>query len=217
MRSLVLSLGAASLVIGTTWAQAPASGGNVPQIPYGQTFKDFQFPLYQDGQLKATIAAITAKGVTLNRAEATELKIDLYDLGKVTTTITSPKADLYVADRRMRTKNTVLIERADMEATAQTCDFDQINKKYLLRENVRVILKNFDIGSKPPSTGSSPPTPANGPTPAPTTITPVAAAPSPAAIPSNPVRNDSMPDIPGAYANTNVTPTPPPPPNTVTP
>ena len=68
MRSLVLSIGTVALVVGVAWAQAPGSG-NIPQIPYGQTFKDFQFPLYQDGKLKATIAALSAKGVTINRAE----------------------------------------------------------------------------------------------------------------------------------------------------
>jgi hypothetical protein len=215
MRSLVLSLGAISLVIGVAWAQAPAGGGNVPQIPYGQTFKDFQFPLYQDGQLKATLAAISAKGVTINRAETTELKIELYDQGKVTTTITSPKADLYLAERQMRTKNTVLIERADMEATAQTCDFDLTNKKYLLRENVRVILKNFDASFKPSSAASSPSVPSKGP--APSAGGNAAATPSPAVLAPHPARNDSMLDTPGAYANTNMTPAPPPPPSTVTP
>ena len=84
---------------------------------------------------------------TVNRAETTDLKIDLYTNGKVTTTILSPKADLYVAERVMRTKNTVQVERADLEATAQACDFDLINKKYILRQNVHVLLKNFDVGA----------------------------------------------------------------------
>jgi hypothetical protein len=196
--------------VGVAWAQAPGSGGVVPQIPYGQTFKDFQFPLYQDGQLKATLAAISAKGVTINRAEATELKIELYDQGKVTTTITSPKADLYLADRRMRTKDTVLIERADMEATAQTCDFDLTNKKYLLRENVKVILKNFDASFKRPPTGTAAAIPSSDATPASGNN----ASPAPSSI-APPLRNDSMIDTPGAYANTNITA--PPTPSTVTP
>jgi hypothetical protein len=215
MRSLVLSIGTVALIAGVAWAQAPAGGGNVPQIPYGQTFKDFQFPLYQDGQLKAILAALSAKGVTINRAETTELKIDLYDQGKVTTTITSPNADLYLAERRMRTKNTVLIERADMEATAQTCDFDLISKKYLLRENVKVILKNFDIAPKPSASGASSPTPSTGPAPGPGDSP--GSTPSPAILTPHPVRNDSAFDTPGAYANTNVAPAPSSPPSTVTP
>jgi len=200
MRSLVLSIGSLILVIGVAWAQT-SGGGNSPTIPYGQTFKDFQFPLYQDGQLKATLSAVSAKGTTLNRAETTDLKIELYDTGKTTasTIITSPKADIYLADRRMRTKNTVLIARDDMEVTAQSCDFDLLNKKYYLHDNVRVTLKNFDASFKTP------------PAPAPATpgasVTP-ASAPAPSA--SNPSANSSPLDTPGAYANTNLAPTPPP-------
>ncbi|HEY0257776.1 MAG TPA: hypothetical protein VGC39_10065, partial [Candidatus Methylacidiphilales bacterium] len=145
------------------------------------------------------------------------LKIELYNLGKVSTTITSPKADLYLAERRMRTKNTVLVERDDMEATAQTCDFDQTNKKYLLRENVKVVLKNFDAGIKPLSASSSSPAPPSGSAPA----VDNAAGATPSlplrTAPPNPARNDSVLDIPGAYANTNVMPTTPTPPRTVTP
>jgi hypothetical protein len=213
MRSLVLSMGVMALVAGAAWAQAPGGGGATPQIPYGQTFKDFQFPIYDKGELKAMMAAITAKGVTLNRAEATELKIELYDQGKVTTTITSPKADLYVADHRMRTQNTVLIERADMEATAQSCDFDQTNKKYLLRDNVRVVLKNFDISFNRPPAGAASPAPVNPPASDDNTRP----APSPRIATPNPPLNDSTMETPGAYANTNVAPTPSSPPGTVTP
>ncbi len=59
--------------------------------------------------------------------------------------MTSPKADLYVTDQKMRTKNTVQIVRADMEASSQECDFDLKSKKYILRTNVKVILKHFDL------------------------------------------------------------------------
>ncbi len=219
MRSLVLSMGVMTLIAaGTAWAQAPAGGGGAaPQIPYGQTFKDFQFPIYNSGELKATIAAITAKGVTLNRAEATELKIEVYDQGKVTTTITSPQGRS-LSGRPSHAHQEYGADRTrDMEATAQSCDFDQTNKKYLLRENVRVVLKNFDAGIKRPSTGTpSPPPPSSSP------IIPAAGAAagapsSPGTVTLPPVRNDASPDIPGSYANTNVAPTPPSPPSTVTP
>jgi len=199
MRSLVLSIGSLTLILGVAWAQT-SGNENTPVIPYGQTFKDFHFPLYQDGQLKATLSAISATGTTLNRAETTELKIELYDQGKVTTTITSPKADLYVADRRMRTKNTVLIERTDMEATAQSCDFDLLNKKYFLYQNVKVTLKNFDANFKPASaTGATPASTAN------TVPTPATSTPT-----SNPPPKSSLLDTPGASSNPNLAPTPAP-------
>ena len=116
-------------------------------MPVGQTFKNFEFPFYEDGKLKWTATATQATGITQNRAETLDIKIKIYDNDTVTTTITSPQADIYVTERKMRSTNTVLIERADMEATAQTCDFDMGNKKYVLRTNVKVTLKNFDAGA----------------------------------------------------------------------
>jgi hypothetical protein len=217
MRPFLFSVGAGLLALSAAWAQAPGGSGastpaNTPQIPFGQTYKDFQFPLYQNGHLTYTLAAVSAKGITINRAETTDLRIDIYTNDKVTTTITSPKADLYIADRIMRTKNTVQIERADMEATAQTCDFDLNAKKYLLRENVKVILKHFDAGAVPKTAASTQP---QGSTPDATT--PGAPGPEPDA-PLNPQgahNNESLLDMPGSYANTNVAPIPPP--TTVTP
>lgn len=197
------------MILSAASAQTTAGGGNAPQIPYGQTFKDFQFPLYQNGQLTAMLSAVSAKGTTLNRAETTDLKIQVYENGKVATTITSPKADLYLAEHIMRTKNTVQIERSDIEATAQTCDFNLQTKKYLLRDNVKVTLKNFDATLHTP--GASAPSassrnegrpPASAPTPASSLASPTAAPPS---------RNSaSLLDSPGAYSSgTNVVPTQP--------
>ncbi len=204
MRLLVLSIGTLlTLVLGIAWAQTPTGSGTTAQIPYGQTFKNFQFPHYQDGELKATLSAVSAKGTTINRAEATELKIELYDQGKVTTTVTSPKADLYLAELRMRTKNTVQIERADMEASAQTCDFDLVTKKYTLRENVKVTLKNFDSNFKSHS-GSLSPTSSPGAITPPTHTVPTHA---PLTLTPNPSQDNSLLDTPGAYANTNPAPT----------
>jgi hypothetical protein len=187
-------------------AQSSSSGhdaGSMPQIPFGQTYKDFQFPVYQKGQLAYTFTAATATGVTINRADATDVKIDVYTGDKVTTAITSPRADIYVADRKMRTKNTVKIERADLEATSQVCDFDLVTRKFLLRQNVRVVLKNFDVGA-------SSQTPA-----APRTArSPAAGSPAPGAPPDSvtepmapTTRNgDSLMDVPGATATTNSAP-----------
>lgn len=194
MRPLLLSLGACILVLGATWAQNTSDGGNMPQLPVGQTFKQFEFPIYQEGKLKATLDATEARGITLNRAETTDLKIQIYDNGAVTTTITSPKADLYVNEQKMRTKNTVQIERADMEATSRDCDFDLKTKKYLLRTNVKVILKHFDVSLNP--------APGAAPLPA-STHAPVPALPHPARS------NDSLFDSPGSYADTNSAPIPP--------
>src|SRR5450631_1573484 len=146
MRPLLLSLTSFVLVLGAVWAQNTGEGGNTPQLPVGQTFKQFEYPFYQEGKLKGMLMASEARGITLNRAETTDLKIEIYDAtatkGSGTTTITSPKADLYVNEEKMRTKNTVLIDRSDMTATSQDCDFDLKTKKYVLRDKVKVILKH---------------------------------------------------------------------------
>jgi len=167
MRLLLFSLGAAALALGAVRAQSTGDSGNARQLPVGQTFKQFQFPDYENGVLKSTLYATEATGITLNRAEAKNLKIQLYENGVVTTTITSPDADLYVSDEKMRTKNTVKIDRADLTATSQDCDFDKKARKYVLRDNVKVLLKHFDISF----------TPANGATPAPASSHPSAGAP----------------------------------------
>jgi hypothetical protein len=173
----------------------------MPQLPVGQTNKQFEYPDYEDGKLKATFYASEATGITLNRAEATDVKIEIYDNGAVTTTVTSPKADLYVNERKMRTKNTVRIERADMTATSQTGDFDQKTKKYVLRTNVKVILKHFDLGLTPANGAAPPPASPHAPARAPTVTGPVP--------PQASRSNESLLDSPGSYADTNSAPIPP--------
>jgi hypothetical protein len=215
MRPLILSIAVGLALSGSVAAQQPGgSSSGVSQLPVGQVYKDFQFPYYENGLLKFVLTASDAKGITVNRAETTDLKIELYDGGKVTTTITSPKADLYVADRKMRTHNTVLIERADLTATAQLCDFDLAEKQYTLRNNVRVTLKNFDTGKAVPTPGAASPesTPADQPAPAgqfistapPAPATPAATVPGQS--PSQKI--DSLLESPGMFSSTNA-PSPP--------
>jgi hypothetical protein len=203
MRLLPLSAGLWMVALVAS-AQTPAGsgGGNIPQIPFGQTYKDFEFPIYQNGQLSYTLKAVSAKGLTINRAQTTDLKIEIYTQGKITTTITSPNADLYVNERTMRTKNTVKIDREDLTATAQSCDFDLTTKKYLLRQNVHVILKHFDAGAGPKK-------PAPGTSPQPSFPSAELAVPAPAPEDtSTPVvdprapHNENPLDIPGASSST---------------
>jgi lipopolysaccharide export system protein LptC len=198
MRLLILSVAGGLVLAGVAWAQSSgsdsgsSSGSGVSQLPVGQVYKDFQFPYYENGVLKFTMTADDAKGITISRAETTNLKIDLYENGKVTTTITSPKADLYVADRKLRTHNTVLISRADLDATAQFCDFDLVAKQYTLRNNVKVTLKNFDAGKGTPTPAAA----AAGPP-------PLQPAPVP---PESTERDEMLLNTPGAYSSTNAPP-----------
>lgn len=205
MRPLIFSV-MASLALanaGGAGSAPPPSGnsGGVSQLPVGQVYREFQFPYYENGQLRFILTAAQATGVTINRAETTDLKIDLYENGKITTTITSPKADLFVADRTMRTHNTVKIDRADLTATAQFCDFDLVSKQYTLRNNVKVLLKNFEAKnkSKPaaPRTAASATAPDISSTP-----------PMPAAVPAGSASDkiDALLESPGMYSSTNSAP-----------
>jgi hypothetical protein len=185
----------AALALGAVSAQNAGQSESAPQLPVGQTFKQFEYPIYQNGTLKATISAASATGITLNRAETTDLKIATYENGTNSTTITSPKADLYVSDQKMRTKNTVEIDRADMVATSQTCDFNLKTKLYVMRTNVKVVLKHFDVSM----------TPAKG-----TNAAPVSSAmPTAAPQPRPPHDDGTLLDSPGAYSSTNSAPTEP--------
>jgi hypothetical protein len=197
-------LAACFLALSAACAQS-TSGGSLPQIPYGQTYRNFQLPYYDGGVLKWQLSAALATGVSLNRAEVTDMKIELFTDGKVTTTVTSPKADLYSSERRMQTKKTVRIDRSDLAATAQRCDFDLVSKQYVLTDHVRVVLKNFDAtsGLGPQHSSSAPSASAVTPRPGPG---PVAPAPAHG--------NDSLFDSPGAYSNSStnlgpIAPTPP--------
>jgi flagellar basal body rod protein FlgB len=197
----LLSLTTFCLVLGAVWAQNTGDTGTGPQLPVGQTFKQFEYPGYQDGKLKFTLYADEARGITLNRAETTDLKIQDYENGVVTTTVTSPKADLYVAEQKMRTKNTVLIDRSDMSAASQNCDFDLKTKKYVLRTNVKVILKHFDMSLTPGTNAAAPGSSASAP----------GAAVAPASpAPVHPTRSDdSLLTSPGSVSDTNSAPVSP--------
>jgi len=219
MRLLILILEACLLLMGAARAQnagdnSSTNSSSAPQLPVGQVFKQFVFPSYQDGVLKYTLFATEARGITLNRAETTDLKIDVYENGAKTTTITSPKADLIVAEQKMRTKNTVQIDRDDLQATSQNCEFNVKEKKFVMTTNVKVILKHFDLSTGP---NGAAPTPAStsttrqGKT---ATDSVPAASPAPAessapAAPPSTHGSDSLLTSPGSYADTNSAPLPP--------
>ncbi len=67
MRPLTLSLAACVLLAGAALAQNAANTGTAQTLPVGQTFKQFTFPVYgPDGQLRYTLFATEATGVTIN-------------------------------------------------------------------------------------------------------------------------------------------------------
>jgi hypothetical protein len=202
MRPLVLSIGISIWALGVAWAQSSNDAGPAQTVPVGQSFFKFEFPFYENGKLKWTATAAKATGITQNRAEAMDIKIKIYDGDAVTTTITSPQADIYVSERKMRSSHTVQIERSDMEATSQNCDFDMGNKKYVLRNNVKVTLKNFDPGTSLNGTAGAPAAPSQNATKIPDTSIPVTTSPM---TPRSLLNSDSLPESPGT-ASTNSAP-----------
>jgi len=210
MRLLILSAAGWLAWAGAARAQSAGStDSGVTQLPVGQTYKQFEFPYYQAGQLKFVLTAADAKGITINRADTHDLKIDLYTDGKVTTTITSPDADLYVADQKMRTHHTVRIVRPDLTATSQFCDFDLVSKQYLMRNSVKVTLLHFDAGkSTDPASSGAAPLAAVPVKPAPDVpaAIPRANVPPPPTVPTG--EGEGLIDSPGAYASTNAAPLP---------
>jgi hypothetical protein len=209
MRPLILSVAGWLGCSGAMWAQqaaaptaAPApSDSGISQLPVGQVYKQFQFPYYQAGQLKFVLTASDATGITLNRADTHNMEIDLYDQGKKTTTITSPDADLYVADRKMRTHKTVQVNRPDLVATSQLCDFDLLSKQYVMRTNVKVVLLHFDAGqsaSAHPAGPSVAAAPVPGVPPAEPPSIPRPVVPPPPSVPNG---EGNLIDSPGAYGN----------------
>ena len=58
-----LALGAGWLALSVAWAQSISGGSTIPPIPYGQSYSNFEFPFYESGQLKWTLAAAQATGV----------------------------------------------------------------------------------------------------------------------------------------------------------
>lgn len=184
--------------------QGPGDPDNssIPQIPFGQTYKNFQFPLYDGMILKAKLSAEAATGTTLNRADTTNLKIELYTNDKVTTTITTPRGDLYPAERRLRTKTGVHVVQNDLDATSDVADFDLIGRKYFLQNHVKVTLIHFDTSPKSTAPGVHPAKLApNSAATAPPGAVPILSPALPA--------DNSLPDMPGAYSNTNAAPTNP--------
>jgi hypothetical protein len=218
MRPLILSAAGWlgwSVALGAPTPAAPApppaaADTGVSQLPVGQVYKQFQFPYYQAGQLKFVLTAADATGVTISHADTHDLKIDIYSEGKVTTTITSPDADLYVADRKMRTNHTVRVVRPDLIAISQFCDFDLVSKQYFMRNNVKVTLLHFDAGKSISKDAAAAPTPLS------MAVVPKAPPAAPVSIPrpfvppppSVPPGEGDLIDSPGAYSTTPTTPLP---------
>lgn len=137
-------------------AQQPPTPAKNPtaNMSQGQVTKGFTLPQYQDGKQTAMISGDEARVISVNRTEITGLKVDLYEDGKVTTTITSPKSDYWNADNKMRTRYGVEIKRPDMTVSAQTMEWEIKEQRGVLRQNVKVVINTLDLSA--PATSPNP-------------------------------------------------------------
>lgn len=148
-----------------TPAQPAPSKSPTGGMTQGQVTKGFTLPQYQDGKPTAMISGEEARVISVNRTEITGLKVDLYEDGKVTTTITSPKSDYWTADNKMRTRFGVQISRADMVITAQTMEWEVKEQRGVLRQNVKVVLNSLDLAAPAASPSPNATTPITTPAP----------------------------------------------------
>jgi hypothetical protein len=122
--------------------------------PVGTVVKGFTMPLRNEaGVMEANLTGREAKVLTVNRTRIDDLKIEIYEGEKVAVLITSPSCDFWRADNRLTTRNGVNIEREGMVIQANGMEWEYKDKRGVLRQQVKVTLKNFNLG---PAAGSSP-------------------------------------------------------------
>ncbi|QSR85147.1 hypothetical protein [Methylacidimicrobium sp. B4] len=129
-------------------------------IPLGSVVKEFRLPQRNSqGELDGVITGREARAISVNRTEIIDMKIDLYDQGKVGTTILSPRCDLWKLENRLSTQSGAVIERPDLRLTSQIMDWEVGEHRGVFRQNVRVVLFHLPLAkpTKQESSGSSAP------------------------------------------------------------
>ncbi|WP_018291947.1 hypothetical protein [Verrucomicrobium sp. 3C] len=128
----------------TLWADSAS-------IPLGSVVKEFRLPQRNaQGGLDGVITGREAHAISVNRTEIIDMKIELYDQGKIGTTILSPRCDLWKLQDRLSTQSGAVVERPDLRLTSQTMDWEVGEHRGVFRQNVRVVLFHLPLG-KPPS------------------------------------------------------------------
>lgn len=167
-RIVLLSISALLAGVAVSSAQQPKpepAKSPTSNMTQGQVTKGFTLPQYTDGKLTAMINGGEARVISVNRTEITDLRVDLYEDGKVATTITSPKSDYWNADNKMRTRFGVEIKRPDMIVTSQTMEWEIKEQRGVLRNNVKVVLLSLDLAKPAEAPNPAATAPLNAPAP----------------------------------------------------
>jgi hypothetical protein len=131
----------------TSLVAVSAHGQLTSSQPVGQVIKNFSMPQTDaNGAITSMTMGDEAHVISANRTEIRNMKIDLYEGNDVTTVIQSPRCDLWKSINRLRTREGVIIKRPNMEITAQTMDWECADRRGVLRQNVRVIMQDFNLG-----------------------------------------------------------------------
>jgi hypothetical protein len=130
-------------------------------MPLGSVVKGFVMPQRNAaGDLVANITGAQANVVSLNRTQITGLKVEMYEDGKVSTTITAPACDYWTLEKRISGHDGVLVEKADVRITAAAIDWDFKTQTAVLHRNVRVVLPQFTVGAPTAKPAPAPAAPA---------------------------------------------------------
>jgi len=121
-------------------------------MPLGSVVKGFVMPQRNAaGDLVANVTGAQANVVSLNRTQITGLKVEMYEDGKVSTTITAPACDYWTLEKRISGHDGVLVEKADVRITAAAIDWDFKTQTAVLHRDVRVVLPKFTVGAPIPA------------------------------------------------------------------
>ncbi|MGD9895462.1 MAG: hypothetical protein AB7T14_00065 [Candidatus Methylacidiphilaceae bacterium] len=116
-------------------------------IPLGSVVKEFRLPQRNaEGALEGMVTGREARAISVNRTEILDMKIELYDQGKVGTTILSPRCDLWKLEDRLSTHSGAVVERPDLRLTSQIMDWEVGGHRGVFRQNVRVVLFHLPLG-----------------------------------------------------------------------
>ncbi|VVM07886.1 hypothetical protein [Methylacidimicrobium tartarophylax] len=137
-------------------ASAPATArADSASIPLGSVVKEFRLPQRNtQGALDGMITGREAHAISVNRTEILDMKIELYDQGKISTTILSPRCDLWKLEDRLSTQSGAVVERPDLRLTSQIMDWEVREHRGVFRQNVRVVLYHLPL-AKPSSQQSA--------------------------------------------------------------
>lgn len=140
------------LTLGALLLQGQSSSVKPPG-PIGETIKRFALEQRnpETGELQAMLRGEAAKVVTVNRTEITNMAIEIMNGDKINLILTSPQCNYWHLEGRLSTNHSVKVLRDDMEIDAQNMEWDYKERKGVLRNNVRVVLKGIDLSTPAPA------------------------------------------------------------------